>query len=116
MAFSPSLRIQSFVTRMSGGNHSGGSLVSPLRVLSMTDAGTGWVDLAENHSEAGQRTIFVTNDWIRRDGENAICLPDDCRPTAVATCCPCNEVDGEAGKGQVVVLGHSSGAVSFVYM
>ncbi|KAI0896280.1 vegetative incompatibility protein HET-E-1 [Annulohypoxylon nitens] len=46
--------------------------------------------------------LFVTRDWLRRDMNNAIWLPNEYHATDVATW------------GNLVVIGHSTGAISFV--
>ncbi|XTI89098.1 WD40-repeat-containing domain protein [Cenococcum geophilum] len=48
------------------------------------------------------RTLFVSNDWILEEGEGILWLPPDYRTTCVAVW------DG------MVVLGHSSGRISFL--
>jgi WD40 repeat protein len=48
------------------------------------------------------RTLFVLNDWIAEEGTNILWLPYDYRATCVAVW------DG------MVVLGHSSGRISFL--
>jgi WD40 repeat protein len=48
------------------------------------------------------RTLFVLNDWIAEEGTNILWLPHDYRATCVAVW------DG------MVVLGHSSGRISFL--
>jgi WD40 repeat protein len=48
------------------------------------------------------RALFVSNDWIIEEGEGILCLPPDYRVTCVAVW------DG------MVVLGHSSGRISFL--
>lgn len=46
--------------------------------------------------------LFATEGWVRRNDQNAIWLPDEYRTTAVATF------------GHTIVLGHSTGSLSFV--
>src|SRR5271170_2830615 len=48
------------------------------------------------------RTLFVSNDWVTEEGANILWLPPDYRATCVAVW------DG------MVVLGHSSGSISFL--
>ncbi|KAG4436380.1 hypothetical protein IFR05_008136 [Cadophora sp. M221] len=49
-------------------------------------------------------TLFATKEWIRRTTENILWLPPGYHATAVAT------------SNGLVVLGHSSGSISFVYL
>jgi WD40 repeat protein len=46
--------------------------------------------------------LFVVNDWVAEEGESILWLPPDYRATSVAVW------------DEVVVLGHSSGGVSFL--
>ncbi|KAK3299885.1 WD40-repeat-containing domain protein [Chaetomium fimeti] len=48
------------------------------------------------------RTVFATSNWVKRDEENLIWVPDEYAASAVAAC------DGS------VAMGHSSGAVSVI--
>jgi WD40 repeat protein len=48
------------------------------------------------------RTLFVSNDWIAEEGANILWLPPDYRATSVAV------------RDGMVVLGHSSGSISFL--
>jgi WD40 repeat protein len=45
--------------------------------------------------------VFVSDDWVIRDGRNLLWLPTDYRPSCMALC------------GNTLVLGHSSGQVTF---
>ncbi|KAI0884183.1 vegetative incompatibility protein HET-E-1 [Annulohypoxylon maeteangense] len=47
-------------------------------------------------------SLFVTHDWLRRDMENALWLPNEYHATDVATW------------GNLIVLGHSTGSISFI--
>ena len=51
---------------------------------------------------SGEHIQFVTEEWVRGNGENGLWLPEEYRATAVAT------------RGNVVVMGHASGAIAFV--
>ncbi|KAK5724701.1 hypothetical protein LTR15_004748 [Elasticomyces elasticus] len=46
--------------------------------------------------------VFVTKDWVKRNDENALWLPPEYRAVSAATC------------NENMVLGHASGAVSFI--
>jgi WD40 repeat protein len=48
------------------------------------------------------RTLFVSNDWVAEEGANILWLPPDYRATCVAV------------RDGMVVLGHSSGNISFL--
>ena len=48
------------------------------------------------------RTLFVSNDWVMEEGVNILWLPPDYRATFVAV------------RDGVIVLGHSSGSISFL--
>ena len=48
------------------------------------------------------RTLSVSNDWVREEGANILWLPPDYRATSVAV------------RDRMVVLGHSSGNISFL--
>ena len=48
------------------------------------------------------RTLFVSNDWVTEEGANILWLPPDYRATYVAV------------RDGMVVLGHSSGSISFL--
>jgi WD40 repeat protein len=48
------------------------------------------------------RTLFVSNDWVAEEGVNILWLPPDYRATCVAV------------RDGMVVLGHSSGSISFL--
>jgi hypothetical protein len=48
------------------------------------------------------RTLFVSNDWVAEEGANILWLPPDYRATRVAV------------RGGMIVLGHSSGSISFL--
>jgi WD40 repeat protein len=48
------------------------------------------------------RTLFVSNDWVAEEGTNILWLPPDYRATCVAV------------RDGMVVLGHSSGGISFL--
>ncbi|KAK0108690.1 hypothetical protein ONS95_003482 [Cadophora gregata] len=47
-------------------------------------------------------TSSVTEDWVMKEKENALWLPEEYRATSVATC------------GSFTVLGHPSGSISFI--
>ena len=47
-------------------------------------------------------TLFVLNDWVTEEGANILWLPPDYRATCVAV------------RDGMVVLGHSSGSISFL--
>jgi WD40 repeat protein len=48
------------------------------------------------------RTLFMSNDWVTEEGTNILWLPPDYRATRVAV------------RDGMVVLGHSSGSISFL--
>ena len=48
------------------------------------------------------RTLFVSNDWVVEEGADILWLPPDYRATCVAV------------RDGMVVLGHSSGSISFL--
>jgi hypothetical protein len=48
------------------------------------------------------RTLFVSNDWVAEEGADILWLPPDYRATRVAV------------RDGMVVLGHSSGNISFL--
>ncbi|KAK5718094.1 hypothetical protein LTR17_015882 [Elasticomyces elasticus] len=50
----------------------------------------------------GAHHVFVTKDWVKRDDENALWLPPEYRAVSAATC------------NENMVLGHASGAISFI--
>lgn len=55
-----------------------------------------------SQSPSGSTALFVTRNWIRRNGHNMLWLPDDYRNCQVAV------LEG------MVALGHQSGAISFI--
>jgi WD40 repeat protein len=54
-------------------------------------------------SSSRSHAVFATQDWITRDAEKVLWIPEEYRATAVATC------------GDCIILGHSSGSVSFIF-
>ncbi|KAK4219874.1 WD40-repeat-containing domain protein [Rhypophila decipiens] len=114
------------------GEGGGNPLMSPdLRTLSLSDANAGWedIDYSKTKPKTTRKTLeeednlhalFVTKDWLTKDTQNAIWLPEDYRPTCLATCgCTRSEGSVDHGRGhggQVVILGHENGALSFIYM
>jgi WD40 repeat protein len=53
---------------------------------------------------SSSHTRFVTQDWLTRDTENVIWLPEEYYPTDLAT------------RAGAIVMGHSSGRISFIYV
>lgn len=69
------------------------------------DTDHGRLDVGPNptsQSPSGSTTLFVTRNWIRRNGLNMLWLPDDYRFCQVAVL------------DRMVALGHQSGAISFI--
>ena len=59
-------------------------------------------------SSSGDQTpasgfLFVSNDWVTRNGKSLLWLPDDYRATCVAV------------HGRTLILGHASGQVTFFW-
>ncbi|KAI1215177.1 vegetative incompatibility protein HET-E-1 [Annulohypoxylon truncatum] len=72
-----------------------------------TDRGVLSIGSLRAHSPSSPSSIrpyslFATHDWLRRDMENAIWLPNEYYATDVATW------------GNLIAMGHSSGAISFI--
>jgi hypothetical protein len=69
-----------------------------------TDRGVLDVNSLEFSSDSSEqvRALFVSNDWITEEGEGILWLPLDYRATCVAIW------------NGMVVLGHSSGGISFL--
>lgn len=49
-------------------------------------------------------TIFVTREWLKRDMISLVWFPEEHHATSVATL------------GEVIVIGHASGMISFIYV
>jgi WD40 repeat protein len=69
-----------------------------------TDKGVLDVNSLEFSPDSSEkvRVLFVSNDWVTEEGENILWLPPDYRATCVAI------------RNGMVVLGHSSGGISFL--
>ncbi|KAI9854173.1 MAG: hypothetical protein M1813_001343 [Trichoglossum hirsutum] len=86
----------SIITRTLSFSTSGQYLITDRGVL-----GVSSFQLLPDSSER-LRTLFVSNDWVAEEGANILWLPPDYRATCVAV------------RDGMVVLGHSSGGMSFL--
>jgi WD40 repeat protein len=64
--------------------------------------GTSVLGISSLSLNGGLCTSLVTEEWVMKEQENALWLPDDYRATSVVT------------EGGFTVLGHSSGSISFI--
>ncbi|KAF5672301.1 vegetative incompatibility het-E-1 [Fusarium heterosporum] len=79
-------------------SHNGQNIKTDRGVVPLDYFSSSFPSLALNRPYS----LFITKEWLRRDKKNAIFIPEEYQPSVIAT------------QGKEMILGHSSGRISFI--